>query len=800
MQEAGKYVTLQRKKHQDIASNMKSYLTFLSRNRLYTAIEAFGMSVALGFVVVLGAYTAMEYSVGKAGEKAKEIYAVGTGDYLGMTWGTAQEFFPSIPEIKEWTRVATANNIPGFMVGETFFKTDAYCVDPNFFEFFGYDVRGCRRDRVLTSEDEAIVSESFAAKAFGNGDAIGKTMKYDTLTFRIAGVMPDFGKSDIFEPCDVMVSMKYAEKLTAKMDNFGETVPFVRLDKDADPDKVADKLLDKYVDYWKEFEYSRENDGKFLWGSTIVRLDKLYFSTISNWKFRQGDKKLVDILLAVALVLLVCAIFNYINLTVAQAGKRAKEMATRRLLGESAWGVVVRYFKESVLFTSACFIIGLMLALCLLPVFEDMLDTRISLSVSPAMMLVAVAALLAISVVCGIIPAMVVSRFNPIDVVKGSLRIKNKMWFSKVFITAQGVVSTVLVAVGLTMTLQMHHLYTLSYGYDKEDIIMAYTGVVGYGLDKQQLLADRLKALPEVVEATPCGGTPLQCDANGVHDENDKVLSWVAMCRLDSTAMKILGIKVIEQYCLPTEGKVWVTESGKRFWGVSAKKPYFGVTNGKPEYECCGVIADYRAGTAMPNAMDKCYNGIMVAPHDGWYYSMLIKTRGDHDKALAAVKNTCSMVTKEVRGMPLEMNCKYIDDILSDGLKTQRNTMSLVLTFMLVSILISALGMFAMSVYYGEQQRKQIALRKAMGATVTDAVWTLSSRFLVLSMAAIVVAMPFSMKAMQHYLSGFVYRIPMPWWALAFASLFSILVAFISVISRTLKVATANPIEYLKTE
>ena len=779
---------------------MKSYFKFLSRNKLYTAIEAFGLSVALGFVIILGAYTTMEYSVGKGNENTKEIYAVGSGDYLGMTWGTAQEFFPSIPEIKEWTRIGVTNNIPGFMVGETFFKTDAYCIDPNFFEFFGYDVRGCSSDKVLTSKNEAIISESFAAKAFGNENPIGKTMKCDTLTFKITGVMPDFGKSDVFNPYDVLVSMKYKEEMTVKMDQFGETVPFVRLAKDADPDKVNEKLLDKYVDYWKDFHYTRENEGKLLWGSSLVRMDKLYFSETTNWQFRQGDKKLVDILLAVALILLVCAIFNYINLTVAQAGKRAKEMATRRLLGESAWGVVVRYFKESVLFTSACFIIGLMLALCLLPVFEDMLDTRISLSVSPAMMLVAVAALLAISVVCGIIPAMVVSRFNPIDVVKGSLRIKNKMWFSKVFITAQGVVSTVLVAVGLTMTLQMHHLYTLSYGYDKEDIIMAYTGVVGYGLDKQQLLADRLKALPEVVEATPCGGTPLQCDANGVHDENDKVLSWVAMCRLDSTAMKILGIKVIEQYCEPTEGKVWVTESGKRFWGVSAKKPYFGVKNGKPEYECCGVIADYRAGTAMPNAMDKCYNGIMVAPHDGWYYSMLIKTRGDHDKALAAVKNTCSMVTKEVRGMPLEMNCKYIDDILSDGLKTQRNTMSLVLTFMLVSILISALGMFAMSVYYGEQQRKQIALRKAMGATVTDAVWTLSSRFLVLSMVAIVVAMPFSMKAMQHYLSGFVYRIPMPWWALAFASLFSILVAFISVISRTLKVATANPMEYLKTE
>ena len=779
---------------------MKSYFKFLSRNKLYTAIEAFGLSVALGFVVILGAYAMMEYSVGKGNEKAKEIYAVGSGDYRGMTWGTAQEFFPSIPEIKEWTRVATANNIPGFMVGETFFKTGAYCVDPNFFEFFGYDVRGCRRDRVLTSENEAIVSESFAAKAFGNGDAIGKTLKYDTLTFRITGVMPDFGKSDIFEPYDVMVSMKYAEKLTAKMDNFGETVPFVRLDKDADPAKVSDKLLDKYVDYWKDFEYSRENDGKFLWGSTIVRLDKLYFSTISNWKFRQGDKKLVDLLLAVALVLLVCAIFNYINLTVAQAGKRAKEMATRRLLGESVWGVVVRYFKESALFTSACFIIGLLLALCLLPVFNDMLKTQISLPVSLLVLLVTVAALLVISTVCGIIPAMVVSRFNPIDVVKGSLRIKNKMWFSKVFITAQGVVSTVLIAVGLTMTLQMHHLYTLSYGYNKEDVIIAYTNDVGYSLDKQMVLANRLKALPEVVEAAPGGGTPLQCGANGVHDVNDKVLSWVAMCRLDSTAMKMLGIKVIEQYCEPIEGKVWVSESGKRFWGVSAKKPYFGVKNGKPEYECCGVIADYRAGTALPNAMDKCYNGIMVAPHDGYFYTMLIKTRGDHDKALAAVKNTCSMVTKEVRGMPLEMNCKYIDDILSDGLKTQRNTMSLVLTFMLVSILISALGMFAMSVYYGEQQRKQIALRKVMGATIASAVWTLSHRFLVMSSVAIVLAMPLSIKAMRHYLQDFTYQIPMPWWVLAAAALFTLVIAFLSIISRTLKVATANPVESIKTE
>ena len=779
---------------------MKSYLKFLSRNKQYTAIEAFGLSVALGFVVILGSYATMEYSVGKGNEKAKEIYAVGSGDYLGMTWGTAQEFFPSIPEIKDWTRVATANNLPGVMVGDNFFKVEAFCIDPNFFEFFGYDIRGCRRDRVLSSENEAIVSESFAAKAFGNDNPIGKSLKYNSLTFKVTGVAPDFGEKDIFPKHEVFVSMKYKEKNMPRMDNFGETMSFVQLAKEADADKVNEKLLDKYVDYWKGFGYSRENEGKFLWGSSLVRMDKLYFSTVSNWQLRSGDKKLVDILLAVALVLLVCAIFNYINLTVAQAVKRAKEMATRRLLGESMWGVVFRYFKESALFTTACFIIGLLLALCLLPVFNDILSTKISLFVSPLMLIVTVAALLVISIVCGIIPAMVVSRFNPIDVVKGSLRIKNKMWFSKVFITAQGVVSTVLIAVGLTMTLQMHHLYTLPYGYNQDDLIMAFTSVIGTKLEQQQILANRLRTLPEVVEAVPGGGSPLECGANGVHNESGDAYSWLRMCRLDSTAMKLLGIKVIEQYCEPTDRKVWLTESGKQFWGVSAKKPYFGVRDGKPEYECCGVISDFRTGGAIPNVMDNCYNAIQVAPHDGFFYSILIKTRGDHDKALAAVRKTCSEVAKELTGMPLDMGCDYFGTRLSDNLKTQRNTMSLVLTFMLISILISALGMFAMSVYYGEQQRRQIALRKVMGASVANAVWTLSRRFLIMAIVAIVLAMPLSIRIMRNYLEDFVYKIDFPWWALAAAAFFTLVIAFASVISRTMRIATQNPIESIKTE
>lgn len=198
--------------------------------------------------------------------------------------------------------------------------------------------------------------------------------------------------------------------------------------------------------------------------------------------------------------------------------------------------------------------------------------------------------------------------------------------------------------------------------------------------------------------------------------------------------------------------------------------------------------------------MDNTYNAVMVPAHDGYYYTTLIKTRGDHDKALAAIRKTYSEVAKELTGMPLDFEGKYIDDSLADDLKEKRNTMMLVFTFMLVSVLISALGMFAMSVYYSEQQRRQIALRKVMGATTANAVWTLSRRFVVMTAVAMVIALPVSIKIAARYLQDFVHRIGFPWWTIPAAAAFTLVIAFASVISRTLKVATGNPVDSIKTE
>lgn len=780
---------------------MKSYLKFLSRNKLYTAIETFGLSVALAFVMILVSYAFMEYRVGTQQRDAKNLYVLGSGNYLGMTWGTAKEFFPSIPEIKDWTRFGQFYADKGAVVHDQFYQVNARAVDPNFFQLMGYKCSGCSTNRVLTDKQQAVISESFAKKAFGNANPIGQVIECDMRKFKVVGIVEDFGREDLLEPTDIFVSMKFKEEELDPMDQFGEVIVVARLADNANPEKVNETLLNKYMSYWSKFWSREKTDTSFLWGSSLVRWDKLYFSEITNPKFRHGSKTLVNVLLVVALVLLLSAIFNYINLTVAQIGKRAKEMATRRLLGESVMGVVLRYLKEAALFTAVCFLVGTLMAWAFAPLFDSILETKITLFSSPAVWGCLLAAYLVISLLSGLLPAIVVSRFNPIDVVKGTIRLRSKMWFSKIFIVAQSIISMTLVVMAITMMLQMRHLANRPLGYHTEDILCVSTTFGGDEMKNgNAALIARLKSLPEVEEATAISNNPINSFTNAVHNEKGEVSSYARMSVLDSTAMKMLGFKVLEQYSAPTPRKLWISEEAKRAFGVSSKKPWFGYNEGKPEYEVCGVVADFHCGDALDEFQLTAHNTIRVASENDWLWTILVKTRGDHAQALSAIQKACKQAAKEQVGVPTDMETEYLDDTLKNALKEKRNMMVLIFTFMGISILISALGLFGMSVYYGNQQRRQIALRKVMGASVADAAWQLSKRYLVASCVAVVIALPLCVKLMQEYLIGFNYRIAFPWWALAVGAVFTLALALASVFSYTLRTALENPIDSIKME
>ena len=773
---------------------MKSYVTFLSRNKLYTAIQFFGLSVALGFVILLASYARTEFSVGASQPYAKEMYVVGFGDFVGMTLGTGPEFFPSMPEIKEWTRMERSGQ-NDVQVGDDYYEVSRLAVDSNFFRFFHFEPRLKQAMQPeLRNRQEVMLSESFARKVFGGENPLGRTLKYNQKnTLTVVGVMEDFGPEDVWEPVDILVSSDFLKDEYAWMDNLGGVLTVAKLAEGTDTEALQEKLLDKYCGYWEHWSRSQDSNG-ITWGASLTRWDDLYFSPLGKSGIRSGNRALVQVLLLVAVVLLISAVFNYINLTVAQTGKRAHEMATRRLLGDSAGRIILRYLQESGLFTFSCGMTGIGVAVLLKPYVEQMLSTRIVWSLHPAMVLGFMGLLAVIALISGWVPAWIVARFQPLDIVKGNFRLQNKQVLSRVFIVAQHIISTVLIAMGLTMTAEMHHLATLPMGYNMQDIVFRQ---LGPRADRQNLLKERLQALPQVAENSLGRKVPLITGHDGVHQPGEEALSWLRLSDMDSVAFRMLDFQVVERYSDPVPGMLWVTEDTRDRYGISADKPYFDEQGYR---KVCGVIKDYRSLTALSTPMPDTHSAIQVTDPNGYVFTHIIRTQGNHVEALKAIRETCQEVCREIIGVPKELKIEYMKDYLRNELNGERKTMTLVLCFMVISILISALGLLAMSVSYTEQQSKRVALCKVMGASTRSMVLELSRNFMLLSGIATLIAVPIGLKAMQHYLEEFYYRIDFPWYLLVIAVLLAWLISFVSIVGQTWKVARRNPIESIKTE
>lgn len=781
---------------------MNSYLNFLSRNKLYTLIEAFGLSMALGFIILLLCYARTEFAVGQKDAINPRTYAVGAGSFFGMTIGTPDAFFASHPEIERWTRLVNLAEKADILVGEDYFTAHTVAVDTNFFQLFNYELIGCNRQKVLASDEEVIISQSMARRIFGEDNPIGRQLTYEKKQLTVTGVMADLTPINLFAPIDLIVSMKVAKDKVRAMDNFGTTQIFVVLEQQADPQLLAEKLLDDYTGYWTKIYQRNQSENSILWGSTLTSLDEVYFSSLHKYDTYRlgGNKKQVQILLLVALVLLISAIFNYINLSVAQTGNRAKEMTMRRVMGESDGGILLRYMGESLLFTSCCFLMGVLLAKAAKPLFDEWLSTSIQLALDGWSLLVIVVLLLLVAAVSALLPTLFILRFKPIDVVKGTFRFKNKLVFSRLFIVAQNVLSCLLLAIGLTMWLQVHHLATLPCGYRTEGLIQVSAFLFGREVDGRILLQQRLEALPCVKSVGRTLQLPCRVGHNGCHEEGNQ-WSWLRFSQMDSTAFRQLGFHIVEQYDEVVSHKLWIDSETQRRYGISRDKRFIGGTESQPEYLVCGVINDYRSNDALYTPLDDSHNVIYMLSPDDNLFSLLVEIQGDDRvTAMNEVKRVCLEVAREQLGMPVELEAFYIDDFLNEQLSGTRHTMTLVLSFMMIATLISALGLLAMSIYYTQQRRKEIAVRKVMGATSTQAMWQLTQNFILLTLVAIAVAIPLSIKGMDYYLQTFYNRIDFPWWALVVAALLSLFISLLSVITQSYRMATMNPYDNIRTE
>ena len=805
---------------------MKSYLKFLSRNKLYTAIEAVGLAVSLAFVILIGSYVVQQYEVAHESPQWKRTFVLGTDEFLGLTYWDKEELEMNIPEVQAATRIAMLWQ-PLIRNGEQTLQGSGVEADADFFKVFPeyHLVEGSTEDFV--GKNDVLISESLARKIAGQvgndasvtpgltGSLIGHIINVDGSERTIKGIFADFDGT-FFMPYDIIthISATWAAEQSKAFNSIGNYTTWFLVQENADPTEVQDKvkaLLHKNYDS----PWSAEKVD--LWKA--YRMDEAFFSTgNSNGLTRQGNAQMLKLLTVVVLLLLLSAIFNYVNLSLALTGKRSKEMATRRLLGADKTGILWKYIGESVAFTAVCFALALLLADLLVPMMNRLVSTgdpddlmlgmgdtsvRLSFMLTPGYILAYVAGILVLGVINGLLPAFAASRYQPIDVIKGTLRRRNKMVLSKVFIVVQNVLSVFLIALALVMEVQMHHMLTRPTHAATENLY--YIEYSAQNLDQMKLFKDKVEQLPFVTKAGVGRGIPGLINMTmGVRvDEEHRVEMPIIIC--DSTYFKLLGLEVEEDFGHPLTHSLWMSRSAFNAAAVSDTSTVFprriNMNGAQPEF-IGGIVADFPSRPASESNLNP-NGGVIVTRAEELHYSncLLIGTIGEDESYEKAIRQAYRDYRLETSGVE-EPAWRYgfISDINKKMLAPVKRTLRLVELFAVLAVLISLLGLLAMSTYFADENTKQIAVRKVFGADVSSETWRNVKSYMMLTGIACLIGIPLAVWAARVYLERFAYRVENYGWVFVVAVIISLAIAFGTVLWQTLKAAKTNPATELKKE
>ena len=783
---------------------MKSYFRFLSRNKLYTLINVAGLVVSLMFIILMGDYAWRQYSIDRWHKNADRICIIGDEDNFFMWPRAAAEIKQMCPEIEQTCCVMSQSGKIKYgesVVEDGDDKSTILLADSTFFHFFDYELVLGNRRTALDKPDKCVITERLAKRLFGDKNPMGESIQitgerhvrignqdpYDsTLVYTVSAIAKDFDHTVLPNETQIIVSMqRYPQVMGYQLENYtaaygpnGVSKVFFMLHPDTNLDSkksvIADYLDKKYYGKW---------EAKKL---TFTTLKDIMFAPQNDGAgMQKGDKSRLRILFAAVLAILFFAISNYINLTVANTGFRAKEMATRKLFGSSQNDISLKLIAESTLMVAISFVVGLALAFVFQDEAVELFKGKIDLygDISLGTVSVCIAFILLVGIISGIMPSWQLSRFQPIDIVKGSFRYRSKMVLGKIFIILQNVVTVVMLTSALVIWLQLNHLVHAPLGYNTENLF-----VINAPDGKHQTVRNLLEKMPFVEKIGRFEKTSLAtgtCSMQSV-TRNDKTVI-LYLLDLDKTAYDLYGLKKKKDFGQTSDG-YYLTEETMRVMEYTDTTTQT-VWN-KP---IAGVLNDIHRTNVLQGV-----EPFVIQFKDSFNYpSYLVKTNGDK-QAKAAFLNM--MREQGVPEADMEWYVRSLEESVAETFSDQRNTLKIISLFTIIAIVISILGYIGMSLFFIRQRQKEIAIRKIMGGTSHEVMLLMLRTFCAPLLISFVIAVPLSWYIMNDWLSNFSYRIALSPWMFAATCTFALVVAVLSVGIQIVKAVRTNPVESIKTE
>ncbi len=787
--------------------NLKIILRNLRRSPVYSTINIVGLSIGITASVLIFLWVYNEYSFDNYHREVDRIYRI-----TGQSDGEPSSFFSypfvlvaqDVPEVEN-VAVMKAYEIEGIKIdNEVFSGNDAVYVNGEWFDVFDYKLIDGSITSFKSNPYSVVLTKSEAKKFFGDHRAIGQNVQINSKNFIVQAVVDDNPANSsfqqkVFASVDAYLATPYGQN-ESKQWGWWNWIIFVKLSSRSDIQQICAKmnaLIPK--EGWKN-EVS------------LKSLSDIHFETdVKNTVVVHGNKKTVSIFILLGLLLLFTACINYVNLTTAKANLRAKEIGIKKIIGAKRKSLFMQFIIESFVVSLFSIFISLFLLWILSPLYHLLIEYGTFSFSSTVLWIILSAVLLVTTLLNGIYPALMLSSFKPISILKGmSLPNMKDGSLRKCLVVFQFTLSTVLIISVLTIYNQMQYVRNMNPGYNREQIFsiqIPFQSLFVSGNDKEakttmETIKHELQRNPNIVGVSLSNGGDItnvgssigvegNCDWDGKTSEYAMSANFMSA---DGNYQQLTGLKMVEGRWFEEEKKedennVILNETA--FRELKLSEPFIGKRfkcMGR-EGQIIGVVKDFH----FRSLHDKIAPLIIINSQN---YKINIKTQSG--KTIQSVEAAKKIWSEFFPNAPFEYS--FLDDSFNNLYKSDIRTSQLMLAFCILTVLIALLGLFGLSTFAIERRSKEIGIRKIMGASVPNIIQLVTKEFLILVTIAFIIAAPISWWAMNQWLNNFAYRISINLWIFIAGGILTLIIALIAMGWQAVKAAMANPVNSIKTE
>ena len=793
----------------------------LWKNRTHTLINLVGLSVAFSTCVLLFLTTAFELSYDRFHDDADRIFRLnflsanrdGTPDRSStMPFPIMPALNAEFPEIEGVSRFFE-NGTSVRHNGQTYGK-DVRLVDADFLQMFTFPMRKGNANTALNGLSDIVISENMAKALFGQQDPVGKPLQLRLndawRAFTVTGVIGDFPDNSTFT-YDALIRSENAgdyQEYKTKWDHGSHDV-YVKLKAGIDPQTLQRRtqaFMDKY--------FAKDNEENKVQGypkNTLGYQKSLLLQPLTDVHFdtetiggRGISRTYVYTLLLVGLFILAIAGINFVNLTIAQSLTRVREVGVRKSLGAQRGQLFAQIWGETVLLSLVALLIGLGLAYGTLPTFNKLFRSHLALAdfLQPAVLLVTGIGFLLVTLVAGGYPAWFVTRFNVVDVLKGSVKMGKPGLLRNSLIVTQFSIACLLIVCTVIVRQQINYLQQKPMGMDKEQVISIPVGSELNGRETLKTMRDRLANQPNITAVSGTGvnigagldGSSSRSMYGFTYGKREVTTDWL---RVDTDYLKTMGIKLVQgrdfspAFSTDSSSAVLITQSMARALGDKNPVGKF-IKPKEKEFQIVGVVSDFNLYSLHQEAKPIT---LQMQPDNSVNYILVRVNPQNLTGAMETIKTVWKSVApkQEFRG-------SFLDENTDRWYRKEQRLATIFSSAAGIAILLSCLGLFAVALISIQQRTKEIGVRKVLGASVFSIVALLSKDFIKLVLVAILIASPIAWWAMHEWLQGFAYRIDIAWWVFALAGLLAVGIALLTVSFQSTKAALMNPVKSLRSE